>query len=219
MQVGWDVDNLKVLTCGGLVSQTCCVHYCAYDNCCFLNPSAPAWDSGTGYSLGDEVSSTGYVYKSLRNGNTNHAVSDTAWWQRSTVQPCGNTSWNAYPPYGGIGKTPKYYLVTRTGINKCPSGTYGDISFTLTNLSGFQWHYADSNYQIDFSPKYTDAAGPLAYLDVHRGSDPYYQRMFWGHPNPAQCFMNGSITNTSKYVMCMMDMAGGDGSCTLKIGG
>jgi len=44
---------------------------------------AAAWNSGTTYALGDQVMVSHRVYTSAQASNTNHAVTDTAWWTDS----------------------------------------------------------------------------------------------------------------------------------------
>jgi hypothetical protein len=34
----------------------------------------------------------------------------------ATLGACGNTGWDSYPPYGGVGETPDQYIVTITDI-------------------------------------------------------------------------------------------------------
>lgn len=47
-------------------------------------PSTTAWSAATTYMTNDIVSYDGNLYKSLQDSNTNHAVSDSAWWQKIT---------------------------------------------------------------------------------------------------------------------------------------
>jgi hypothetical protein len=84
-------------------------------------------------------------------------VEETGWWAAvSFVRACGNENWNAYPPFGGVGKTPKYLKVTFSGISTDPNSQclcedeFEDCetnktkfnpnqSFILTQDSGCRW--------------------------------------------------------------------------------
>lgn len=48
-----------------------------------LQQGIPEWDAGTTYYIGSVVNSSGAIYKSLADGNLNHALTDTAWWTLS----------------------------------------------------------------------------------------------------------------------------------------
>lgn len=147
MQVGWDVDNLKLLVKDGKVCESCCGVNQEYGNdcCCFMDDDTLAWSSGTTYALDALAESSGKTYKSLQNSNLNHAVSDASWWVKvSDIVDCGNANWNSYAPFGGVGKTPLYYTFSMTGImGSYPlaqgpplwctdKGLYPDTTWTLT---------------------------------------------------------------------------------------
>lgn len=63
------------------------------NKCCYWNGTiAPAYSSGTTYSLGDIVSSSGHAYRSIQNSNLNHAPSTSpSWWELLGATPCTNT--------------------------------------------------------------------------------------------------------------------------------
>ncbi len=87
------------------------------DNCCFLDPDAPVWNSEITYNIDDIVVYGAYgFYKSLQNNNLNHTPNPSAtneWWAKlNNLSPCNNANWNLHPPFGGIGKTPKYIKLT-----------------------------------------------------------------------------------------------------------
>jgi len=84
------------------------------DCCCFLDPSTTAWDSGVIYSLGDLTESAGVTWRSLKNDNLGNLPSgiSTYWIQVADTVSCGNLDWDSYPPYGGPGRTPRFYEVT-----------------------------------------------------------------------------------------------------------
>jgi hypothetical protein len=87
------------------------------DHCCFLNPNAPLWDVGTTYNKDDEVSvlpTPSIVYRSIVSNNTGNIPSDANHWRSSSVFECGNTGWDSYFPYGGVGRTPRVYEVNIT---------------------------------------------------------------------------------------------------------
>lgn len=48
-----------------------------------LDPAA--YNAGTTYALGAQVTSAGVIYQSVQAGNTGHPVTDTAWWVRVGV--------------------------------------------------------------------------------------------------------------------------------------
>jgi hypothetical protein len=66
-------------------------------------------------------SGTNDYSKYLSNGT--YWVEETGWWAAvSFVRACGNENWNAYPPFGGVGKSPKYLKVTFSGVSTNPAG-------------------------------------------------------------------------------------------------
>jgi len=90
---------------------------------CFLDPSTPTWDSNTTYSTGDLVEDCYYgcyTYKSNAGNNINHRPRyNPAWWTKvSNTISNGNDNWDGYPPFGGIGKSPKHLSVTFSGIER-----------------------------------------------------------------------------------------------------
>ena len=115
----WDSSNLVALYRDGVQCETCCSEFVEgeggnppLDCCCFLDPDTPAWDGVTTFSAGDLVESGGATYESLQDTNLNHAVGDGDWWEKVSLSvSCGNENWNSYPPFGGPGRTPKYFTV------------------------------------------------------------------------------------------------------------
>ena len=82
------------------------------------NPTtSPEWWLYLGEGLAGEAP-IGGVYRSKTNNNIGRMVSNSDYWTRLTYLtiPCGNPDWNAYPPYGGPGKTPQYYRIHPSGI-------------------------------------------------------------------------------------------------------
>ena len=85
---------------------------CIGDCCCFLapNPNFPAWSAITTYNFTDPISHGGNNYYSKVNNNLNHEPPNAAYW--CSYNHCDNSDWNSFPPFGGIGKTPKYYALS-----------------------------------------------------------------------------------------------------------
>lgn len=50
-----------------------------------LQQGVPEWDSATEYHTDSVVQSSGVLFKSIQNNNTNHLVSDGAWWEPAIV--------------------------------------------------------------------------------------------------------------------------------------
>lgn len=97
------------------------------------------WDSGTEYHLNSMVKVDNIIYYSLQNTNTNHLVTDIAWWF-----PYFSGQWLAYTPtitnYGSVApsKIFKYRLVGKTieiegsiYWTATPSTGTGNLTFTL----------------------------------------------------------------------------------------
>ena len=56
-----------------------------YQICYMFEKGVPEWDSATTYYIGSIVNDgTGVLYKSIQDNNTNHAVSDAAYWTAIT---------------------------------------------------------------------------------------------------------------------------------------
>jgi hypothetical protein len=150
-KVSWDVDNLKVLyrPTGNKVDACCCLtaEYSVNDCCCFLDPSTDAWSSGTTYAVDDLAEYSGKTWSSLQNNNLNHAPAENTWWHKvSDAISCGNTNWDAYPPYGGPGKTPKYITATFSGITGWDAGDYQDCFPTTPNRTFVLIHSGDCEW-------------------------------------------------------------------------
>ena len=99
---------------GSGLCYTCCVPYepeFADDQCCCYldpDPDAPDWDSGTTYYLYDIVTYSGTIYYCTVNGVT-WAPGGIGW---AVYTHCDNEDWNSIEGFGGLGKTPKYYIVS-----------------------------------------------------------------------------------------------------------
>jgi hypothetical protein len=96
------------------------------------------WSMWITYSNDDLVTYGGLPFQSLQDNNFNrNPASSPEWWEPavnkgynpfeymgpwnwwhllSLVASCGNETWNDYPPYGGRGKSPKFYKLTLSGI-------------------------------------------------------------------------------------------------------
>ena len=110
----WDTSTLKALFREGLQCETCCTSFASNDCCCFLDPDTNAWSAVVTYAL-DDLAEGGVTntYQSLQNNNLNHALNDTDWWELvSGSESCGNEDWDAFPPFGGPGRTPEFYTLT-----------------------------------------------------------------------------------------------------------
>lgn len=128
------------------------------DNPCFLDDTIPQWSSVTTYSFGDIVwnnvgskgNGTYGCFRSKQDNNLNHQPNcPDAWWtQISEVYPSGNPDWNAWPPYGGFGKTPKYLMLTFTGFSALGGGIQGwpqnppgpNRTFILSQSDNYRWY-------------------------------------------------------------------------------
>jgi hypothetical protein len=118
---GWNPDTLKLFESpNGLMCEGCCPVFAPYDCCCFLNPSPPAWNDKIIYKFTECVSYNGQLWYSLQNNNINHIPAVGVWWKVYTA--CGNTNWDSVPPFGGIGKTPQYYVVSSMAVRLLPYG-------------------------------------------------------------------------------------------------
>jgi len=59
------------------------------------------------------------IHRSKADNNKGNIPLTGEWWLLiSPLNSCGNANWDAYPPYGGIDKTPKYIKVKFNGITK-----------------------------------------------------------------------------------------------------
>jgi microcystin-dependent protein len=68
------------------------------------------WDAETEYQLGSIVNEAGTMYVSLQAANTNHAITDSAWWRANGAEPTGTGKdfWGLNLPSGYVwasGKT------------------------------------------------------------------------------------------------------------------
>ncbi|MFA5239603.1 MAG: hypothetical protein WC476_07860 [Phycisphaerae bacterium] len=111
-----DTDDSNAIAVGIITNPGCPF---ATDDCgCFLDPATPDWDSNSVYAAGNLVEYGGATYESNADNNINNTPSSSpAWWTKvSNTVSFGNPNWNAYPPFGGIGKTPKYMKVIFSGI-------------------------------------------------------------------------------------------------------
>ena len=150
--VGWDTSALKVLmnTDGDKVCEGCCdsfeYTFASGDCCCFLDPSPDAWDSGTTYDTGDMVSYSGSNYYSTIDNNLNNTPPAAGKWV--LYISCGNETWNDTPPFGGVGKTPRYYALSvdylyHYYLTANPTSSFDKYSFSdlyvLDNVSTCMW--------------------------------------------------------------------------------
>ena len=89
--------------CEGLFSDNDC--------CCFFPPPSGEWSSVRNYSRGDAVTHGDQWYISMVNNNQGNEPSPVSlvWYMYTN---CGNNSWNSTQPFGGLGRTPKYYSVS-----------------------------------------------------------------------------------------------------------
>jgi hypothetical protein len=102
------------------------------DCCCFLK-TYDNYSVGEVYSQGDYVryGITGTrMYKSLKDLNVNNTPSiSPLWWEFVGFydRSCGDDEFDQYFPFGGAGRSPKYYTVTISGLvdnGECPSINY-----------------------------------------------------------------------------------------------
>ena len=146
MRLGFNTSTLRVHfnSATNRVCEGCCpVFLPVVDGCCcFHDPSPSAWSAIITYNTGDMASHGGTDYYSKSDGNLNNTPPHATW---GTYTACGNEDWNSFPPYGGVGKTPKYYLVSSRivglfqfyGVNAvtCVQTLWTQISYTLDVLS------------------------------------------------------------------------------------
>ena len=143
----------KILTISNKIYTSSCYipEYASCDVCCFLNPSPQSWEQTTIYSVNDCVTYNSQLWYSKINSNLNKIPSSGAFWGSYTA--CGNEDWDKYPKFGGIGRTPKRYLLVRKyrghtwwkpGVNCSCVRLYREIDDTaiLTiNCSSKNWSY------------------------------------------------------------------------------
>jgi len=125
----------------------------AYQLFYLLETGIPEWDAGTTYYVGDVVSSGdqyGRIYVSVADGQTNHAVTDAAYWRlqsgqpattitsgktlaaadNGTIIPC-NTSGGAFSITLVLGGAPKGYFFTIKDVN----GTFGSNPVSIVRIA------------------------------------------------------------------------------------
>lgn len=117
--------------------------YADIDSPYFLDPDMPQWDSDKTYSFGEYIVYGSGVYQSKVDnniGNTPHFPHERKWERRATSAPNGFPGWNAYPPYGGPGRTPKFFSVTLSGFSFCELTDCSWLNKTfLLKYSGRRW--------------------------------------------------------------------------------
>lgn len=130
-KIAYIPETGKIQIKNGKICTTCCSksgtpEFSTCDHCCYLSQSPSAWQNDITYTLKSVVSYYNSTFYSLQGDNKNHApVEGGSWWK--TYIGCGNTT--PPPPFGGIGKTPKYYDIefqgskTRFGVTATYSGT------------------------------------------------------------------------------------------------
>ncbi len=140
-----DTDDSDALAVAIITNPGC--PFASNDCCCFLDPSTPTWDSNTVYGIGNLVEYWNATYKSNADNNINHQpYNNPAWWTKvSNTVSCDNENWNAHPPFGGIGKSPKYLSLTISGA---------------PTLSPQQLFNAACATSCDYSPGNCDDLGP-----------------------------------------------------------
>lgn len=111
-RIAWSPDNQRILTKNGRICTSCCFlpEFSIYDCPIFTDPSPTAWSSGIIYKLHECVSHSGQNYYSTTDNNIGHEPGTDDKW--TTYTSCGNSNWNSYPPFGGIGRTPAYYALS-----------------------------------------------------------------------------------------------------------
>lgn len=110
------------------------------DCCCFLDPDTLTYSSIVTYDINDRVEYIGNTYNSRQDNNLNNTPSSSpAWWELiSDEVSCENDGWDSFPPFGGIGRTPKFYSVTFTGVRLCATGElWEEINTTHTLTQRF----------------------------------------------------------------------------------
>lgn len=100
----------------------------------FFDPSTPRYsDEGVQYYEGMlvEGGTSRSRYDTFRcrkdhissSGRRPVRFQTTIYWEWLTEGVhCGNDEWDSVPPFGGVGKTPKYYIVTVTGVRAVGCG-------------------------------------------------------------------------------------------------
>ncbi len=109
---------------------TCCIPsiFAPLDNCCFLEPGLPLYSGAVTYNTDDLVEiiapATYFcgTFRSRVDDNLNNPpitgggqcipANEDKWEKVSVSVSCGNESWDAFPPFGGFGKTPAIFTVT-----------------------------------------------------------------------------------------------------------
>lgn len=106
-----------------------CIDCCGFppthsedDCCCFLDPSPAAWDTEVVYDLFAAVSHEGSNWYSTIPDNQGNEPGINGQWEE--YEDCENEDWNSFPPFGGIKKTPKYYVVAFKGYGHFENNAY-----------------------------------------------------------------------------------------------
>lgn len=124
----------------------------------------PEWEAGTEYHLGSFAQSGGVVYRSIQNTNTNHALTDAAWWQPYLLAlgEAGDTSMKTLHGYGRVVSPAQTATAAGNETIDCSLKhiaykTGGTATITLSNLSEGQTftlvvNSTGSAYTITWSP-------------------------------------------------------------------
>jgi hypothetical protein len=129
-------NDKLIITPGGKIGRCPGFQYefSPYDCCCFLDPSPPAWNSGTVYPHLYAVKHNDLTwYSTIVGDNQGNEPGVDAGWTQYTH--CDNEDWDSIPPFGGVGKTPKKYAFAVSGItvSRCENCMYIiDFSQTLS---------------------------------------------------------------------------------------
>ncbi len=168
----------------------------AYQLAYIFQSGVPEWQTGTTYYIGSVVNDgTGALYKSIQDGNTGHAVGDTAWW--STTGGGGGAS--GLPTQ--IVSTTSAVLANRVILGVTTSAA---ITITLPAISvGAQIMFIDAGelagtYAINIAPATGEQIGTLGVnvpLPINTTRGGYY------------LFANGS-----KWSYVSLGATGGGGS-------
>jgi len=156
-----DGSILKVQTADGAFGEDCC---------CFLDPSTPTWVTDHNFSYRDLCEHDTKTYRCI-TPHKSAAINEPnvgADWQlywlvASTIQACGNSNWNSYPPFGGPGRTPKYYSLTwyAAPTLRLLSQKPGNSCFWVTSYGSEPVVY----YGVDLNGDVTGESRVVSYTD------------------------------------------------------
>lgn len=184
------------------------------DVCCFLDDTIPEWNVTIGSDGTPQLDDIYYnietskywesltgIFKSLANNNMARPGQSESMWLRlgddlireGFVPPCGNTAWNAFSGFGGIGLAPKVYTVTMIGLKKVSDGTPSEYNGEYLMIRGpgkFGFFFGvqhDNTTRMNFT--LTDAAA---------GNETF---QFGSDALPSSIFnYTDTATNTGKWI-------------------